>query len=65
MAFSPIRLFADVVACSVELRGEPLTVLVWYLGEATETLDSKGRVTSREGSWEAGQDCEYVQSGCL
>jgi hypothetical protein len=27
---------------------------VWYLGEATEELDAKGRVTSREGSWLAG-----------
>jgi hypothetical protein len=27
---------------------------VWYLGEATATLDSKGRVHSREGSWRAG-----------
>jgi hypothetical protein len=29
---------------------------VWYLGEATEELDAKGRVTSREGSWLAGVD---------
>jgi hypothetical protein len=27
---------------------------VWYLGEATEELDARGRVTSREGSWLAG-----------
>ena len=29
---------------------------VWYLGEATAELDRKGRVTSREGSWQAGVD---------
>jgi len=27
---------------------------VWYMGEATEDLDSHGRVTSREGAWRAG-----------
>jgi hypothetical protein len=27
---------------------------VWYFGEATAELDTKGRVTSREGSWQAG-----------
>jgi hypothetical protein len=27
---------------------------VWYFGEATKTLDAKGKVTSTEGSWEAG-----------
>jgi hypothetical protein len=27
---------------------------VWYLGEATEDLDSHGRVTSHEGAWLAG-----------
>jgi hypothetical protein len=27
---------------------------VWYFGEATRTLDSKGRTVSREGSWQAG-----------
>jgi len=27
---------------------------VWYYGEATATLDPRGRVTSREGSWLAG-----------
>lgn len=27
---------------------------VWYFGEATKELDSHGRVTSREGSWEDG-----------
>ena len=27
---------------------------VWYLGEATEELDGRGRITSREGSWLAG-----------
>ena len=29
---------------------------VWYFGEATAEFNSKGRVTSREGSWEAGRD---------
>jgi hypothetical protein len=29
---------------------------VWYLGEATRELDSKGRVKSTEGSWQAGVD---------
>jgi hypothetical protein len=29
---------------------------VWYLGEATAELDRMGRVTSTEGSWEAGVD---------
>ena len=27
---------------------------VWYFGEATRTVDSKGRTVSREGSWQAG-----------
>jgi hypothetical protein len=27
---------------------------VWYLGERTATLDTKGRTTSTEGSWQAG-----------
>jgi hypothetical protein len=29
---------------------------VWYLGEATAELDRHGRVTSTEGSWQAGRD---------
>src|SRR3954453_2025609 len=29
---------------------------VWYLGEATGTLDSKGHFKSHEGSWQAGVD---------
>jgi hypothetical protein len=29
---------------------------VWYFGEATAELDRKGRVTSTEGSWQAGAD---------
>lgn len=29
---------------------------VWYLGEATAELDHNGRVTSTEGSWQAGVD---------
>jgi hypothetical protein len=29
---------------------------VWYFGEATAELDRAGRVTSREGSWQAGRD---------
>ncbi len=29
---------------------------VWYFGEATEELDENGHVTSREGSWKAGQN---------
>jgi hypothetical protein len=29
---------------------------VWYFGEATATLDSKGNVLSTEGSWQAGVD---------
>src|SRR3954453_348423 len=29
---------------------------VWYFGENTKELDAHGRVTSREGSWEAGRD---------
>jgi len=28
---------------------------VWYFGEATKELDSHGRVTTREGSWEDGR----------
>jgi hypothetical protein len=28
---------------------------VWYFGEATAELDAKGRVTSTEGSWQAGK----------
>ena len=27
---------------------------VWYLGEATATLDRHGKIKSREGSWQAG-----------
>ena len=27
---------------------------VWYFGEATKELDPRGKVTSTEGSWEAG-----------
>ena len=27
---------------------------VWYYGEDTATLDRKGRVTSKEGTWQAG-----------
>jgi hypothetical protein len=29
---------------------------VWYYGEATAELDRHGRVTNREGSWQAGRD---------
>ena len=29
---------------------------VWYFGEETAELDEHGRVTSREGSWQAGVD---------
>ena len=29
---------------------------VWYFGEETAELDRQGRVTSREGSWQAGVD---------
>ena len=29
---------------------------VWYFGEATAELDPSGRVTSTEGSWQAGRD---------
>lgn len=29
---------------------------VWYFGESTATLDRQGRVTSTEGSWQAGAD---------
>jgi hypothetical protein len=29
---------------------------VWYFGEATAELDRNGRVTSTEGSWQAGRD---------
>jgi hypothetical protein len=29
---------------------------VWYLGEATKELNARGRVISREGSWQAGVD---------
>jgi hypothetical protein len=29
---------------------------VWYFGEATAELDESGRVTSREGSWQADVD---------
>ena len=29
---------------------------VWYLGEDTAELDRNGRVTSNEGSWQAGVD---------
>ena len=29
---------------------------VWYFGEATTALGSRGQVVSREGSWEAGVD---------
>ena len=29
---------------------------VWYFGEATAELDRRGRVTTTEGSWQAGAD---------
>ncbi len=29
---------------------------VWYFGEATAELDAVGRVTTTEGSWQAGRD---------
>ena len=29
---------------------------VWYFGEATAELDRKGRITSTEGSWQAGRN---------
>jgi hypothetical protein len=29
---------------------------VWYFGEATAELDTRGRVTSTEGSWRGGRD---------
>ena len=29
---------------------------VWYFGEATAELDARGRVTTTDGSWEAGRD---------
>jgi hypothetical protein len=29
---------------------------VWYFGESTAELDAHGRVTTTEGSWEAGRD---------
>jgi hypothetical protein len=29
---------------------------VWYFGEATAELDARGRVTTTEGSWQAGVD---------
>jgi hypothetical protein len=29
---------------------------VWYFGETTAELDARGRVTSTEGSWQAGRD---------
>ena len=29
---------------------------VWYFGEDTAELDATGRVTSREGTWQAGRD---------
>jgi hypothetical protein len=29
---------------------------VWYFGEATAELDAKGKVTTTEGSWQAGRD---------
>ena len=29
---------------------------VWYFGEQTAELDANGRVTSREGTWQAGRD---------
>jgi hypothetical protein len=29
---------------------------VWYFGEDTAELDEQGRVTSREGSWQAGRN---------
>ena len=29
---------------------------VWYFGESTAELDTRGRVTSTEGTWQAGRD---------
>jgi hypothetical protein len=29
---------------------------VWYFGETTAELDARGKVTSRQGSWQSGRD---------
>ena len=37
---------------------------VWYFGESTAELDKRGRVTSTEGSWQAGRDGAVAGSTC-
>jgi hypothetical protein len=43
-----------VVEDTLDWYGQDRAGTVWYFGEATKELDARGRVISREGSWEAG-----------
>jgi hypothetical protein len=45
-----------VVEDTLDWYGQDRAGNVWYFGEATKELDSHGRVTSREGSWQAGRN---------
>jgi len=52
------RLYLDgkLAESTVDWYAQDRRGTVWYLGEATKTLDARGRVKSREGSWQAGVD---------
>lgn len=63
VAGAPVVVLSDRLA----LNGKPAEITtdwyaqdrqgnVWYFGENTVTLDAKGRVESRDGSWQAGVD---------
>jgi hypothetical protein len=43
-----------VVEDTLDWYAQDASGTVWYFGEATKELDSHGRVTTREGSWEDG-----------
>jgi hypothetical protein len=43
-----------VVEDTLDWYGQDRAGNVWYFGEATKELDARGRVITREGSWETG-----------
>jgi hypothetical protein len=45
-----------VVEDTLDWYGQDDAGNVWYFGEATKELDARGRVITREGSWEAGRN---------
>src|SRR3954467_6953977 len=52
------RLFQDGVLAerTTDWYAQTRSGTVWYFGERTAELDRKGRVTSREGSFQSGRD---------